>query len=62
MLKESWLAVVDDPVSLLEYVNTFKTRLMEAGELARKNLSRVQKVWYDEKVRESECFVWEIRY
>jgi len=41
MLKESWLAVDDDPVSLLEYVITFKTRLMEAGELVRKNLSQV---------------------
>ena len=55
MLKESWLAVDDEPVSLLEYVATFKTRLLEAGELARKNLSRVQtqmKVWYDRKARE----------
>ena len=50
MLKESWLAVDDDPVSLLEYVTMFKTRLLEAGELTRKNLGRVQtqmKVWYD---------------
>ena len=50
MLKESWLAVEDDPWSLLEYVTTFKTRLLVAGELARKNLSRIQtqmKVWYD---------------
>ena len=55
ILKESWLAVDDDPVSLLEYVTTFKARLMEAGELARKNLSRAQrqmKVWYDRKARE----------
>ena len=50
MLKESWLAVDDGPVSLLEYVTTFKPRLMEAGEPARKNLSQAQrqmKVWYD---------------
>jgi len=26
MLKESWLAVDDDPVSVLEYVTTFKAR------------------------------------
>ena len=55
MLKESWLAVNDEPVSLLEYVTTFKTRLLEAGELVRKNLSQVQtqmKVWYDRKARE----------
>ena len=55
MLKESWLAVDDDPVSLLEYVTTFKTCLLETGELARKNLSRAQtqmKVWYDKKARE----------
>ena len=44
MLKESWLAFDHDPVSFLEYVTTFKfkTNLMEAGELARKNSSRVQ--------------------
>ena len=42
MLKESWLAVDEDPVSHLEYVNTFKTRLTEAGELAKKNLCRGQ--------------------
>ena len=50
MLKESWLSVDEDPVSLLEYVTTFKTQLMEAGGLARKNLHRGQarmKVWYD---------------
>ena len=41
MLKESWLPVDDDPVSLLEYAITFNTRLMEAGELVRKNLSQV---------------------
>ena len=55
MLKESWLAVDDDPVSLLEYVMTFKTYLLETGELARKNLSQAQtqmKVWYDRKARE----------
>ena len=55
MLKESWLSVDEDPVSLLEYVTTFKTRLMEAGELAKKNLHRGQacmKVWYDQKARE----------
>ena len=55
MLKESWLSVNEDPVSLLEYVTTFKTQLMEAGELARKNLHQGQarmKVWYDQKVRE----------
>ena len=55
MLKESWLSVDEDPVSLLEYVTTFKTQLMEAGELARKNLHQGQariKVWYDEKARE----------
>ena len=55
MLKESWLSVDEDPVSLLEYVTTFKTRLMEAGELARKNLHQGQarmKVWYDQKARE----------
>jgi len=54
MLKESWLAVEDDPWSLLEYVTAFKTRLLEAGELVRKNC-RVQtqmKVWYHGKVRE----------
>ena len=38
MLKESWLAVDEDLVSLLEYVTTFKTLLMEAGELTKKNL------------------------
>ena len=50
MLKESWLAVEYDPWSLLEYVMTSKTCLLEASELARKNLSRVQtqmKVWYN---------------
>jgi len=41
ILKESWLAVNDDFVSLLECVTTFKTCLMEAGELAGKNLSQV---------------------
>ena len=35
MLKESSLAVDEYPV---EYVTTFKTRLMEAGELAKNNL------------------------
>jgi len=38
MLKESWLAVDDDPVSLLGCVIMFKAHLLEAGELA-KNLS-----------------------
>ena len=38
MLKENWLAVYKDPVSLLEYVTIFKAWLMEAGELAKKNL------------------------
>ncbi|XP_065917657.1 uncharacterized protein [Dysidea avara] len=55
ILKESWLVVDSDPVNLLEYVTTFKTRLFEAGELAKKNLSRVQtrmKVWYVRKARE----------
>ena len=55
MLKESWLSVDEDPVGLLEYVTTFKTRLMEAGELARKNLHRGQarmKVWFNQKARE----------
>ena len=40
MLKESWLAVDDESVSHLEYVTTFKARLMETGELARKNLTQ----------------------
>ena len=56
ILKESWLALDEDPVSLLEYVTTFyKTQLMEASELAKKNLRRGQacmKVWYNQKVRE----------
>ena len=41
MLKESWLAVDDDAVNLLEYVTTFKTHLLEAGKLAKKNLSKM---------------------
>ena len=53
MLKESWLAVDNDPMNLLEFVMTFKTHLLEAGKLlAKKNLSRVQmwmKVSYDRK-------------
>ena len=54
MLKER-LAVDKDLVSHLEYVTTFKTRLLEAGELAKKNLCGGQahmKVWYDQKARE----------
>ena len=51
MLKESWL---ENPASLWEYVTTFKTQLMEAGELAKKNLCWGQapmKARYDQKAR-----------
>jgi len=55
MLKESWLAVDNDPVSLLEYVTTFNACLLEVGKFAKKNLSNVQKrmkFWHDWKARE----------
>ena len=42
-------------LSHLEHATTFKARLMETGELARKNLTqalRQMKVWYDQKARE----------
>jgi len=36
--KENWLVVDGDSMNLL-YVTTFKTHLLEAGELTRKNLT-----------------------
>ena len=42
-------------VNLLEYVATFRQRLMQVCELARQNLQRMQsrmKVWYDKRSRE----------
>ena len=55
MLKEMWLSDNDDPpISLLEYVSTFRCRLTSACDMARKNLKHSQKkmkVWYDRKAK-----------
>ena len=48
MLKEAWLSNEEPSVNLLEYVATFRQRLLQACELARQNLQRAQsrmKVW-----------------
>ena len=56
MLKETWLSDNDDPpISLLEYVSTFRCRLTSACEMAQKNLKYSQKkmkVWYDRKAKQ----------
>ena len=55
VLKEAWMSNEELTVNLLEYVATFKQRLIQARELARQNLKRTQlrmKVWYDKKSRE----------
>jgi len=56
MLKETWLSDNDDyPISLLEYVSTFRCRLTKACEMVRKNLKHSQKqikVWYDRKAKQ----------
>ena len=56
MFKETWLSDTDDPpISLLEYVSTFRCRLTNACEIAQKNLKDSQKrmkVWYDRKAKQ----------
>ena len=55
MLKEAWMSNEEPSVNLLEYVATFRQRLMQACELARQNLLRTQSrmnVWYDKRSRE----------
>ena len=55
MLKEKWLSDSSD-LNLLDYVCTFKERLLEATHLARQNLKKSQsrmKKLYDRDARES---------
>ena len=54
MLKEKWLSDSSD-LNLLDYVCTFKERLLEATHLAQQNLKKSQsrmKKWYDRDARE----------
>ena len=55
LLKEKSL---DEKISVLKYVTTFKDRLFRAGQIAKRNLQESQskmKVWYDRKAK-SRCF------
>lgn len=52
MLKEHWLEE-DTKYHLLDYVSSFKERLLKACSMAKENLAATQKkmkVWYDRKV------------
>jgi len=51
VLKEAWMSNEEPSVNLLEYVTTFKQRLMQACELARQSLQRTQS---QESLRERE--------
>ena len=58
MLKEALLSDEEPPVNLLDYVMTFKHRLVKVCELAKRNLQCAQarmKIWYDRKTRESKA-------
>ena len=60
VVKEAWMSNEEPSVNLLEYVATFKQRLMQTCELARQNLQRTQsrmKVWYDKRARERSFFI-----
>ena len=55
LLKAKWL---DQKISVLIYVATFKDELFRAGQMAKRNLQESQnkiKVWYDRKTK-SRCF------
>ena len=56
MLKETWLSDTNDPpISLSEYVSTFRCHLTNACEMAQRNLKDSQKrmkVWYDHKAKQ----------
>ena len=55
LLKEKWL---NEKISVLKYVATFRDRLFRAGQMAKRNLQESQskmKVWYDRKTK-SRCF------
>ena len=56
LLKETWLEE-NSSLNLLDYVSSFKNRLLKATEMAKENLKGSQakmKVWYDKKVRQRE--------
>ena len=58
LLKEKWLDEEPEKISVLKYVATFKDRLFNAGQMAKRNLQESQskmKVWYDRKTK-SRCF------
>ena len=59
LLKEQWLNDDDDSVkvNLLDNVSKFRTKLHEAGEIAKKNLENSQqkiKMYYDRNVKARE--------
>ena len=58
LLKEQWLNDDDSvKVNLLDYMSKFRTRLHEAGEIAKKNLENSQhkmKMYYDRNVKARE--------
>ena len=58
LLKEQWLNNDDSvKVNLLDYVSKFRSRLHEAGEIAKKNLEKSQqkmKMYYDRNVKARE--------
>ena len=58
LLKKQWLNDDDSvKVNLLDYVSKFRTRLHEAGEIAKKNLENSQqkmKMYYDRNVKARE--------
>ena len=54
MLKEKWLEEENNQTNILQYVLTFKNRLLKAGKFAKENLKKSQgrmKLWYDKKAR-----------
>ena len=62
MLKGVWISDEKLPVNLLEYVTTFKQRLLQVCELAKQNLQRAQarmKVWYDKRTRKKSFKIGE---
>ena len=54
LFKENLLGNSENAIPMLKYVSVFKTRLNEAGQLAKEHLLKTQqkmKVWFDKKAR-----------
>ena len=61
VLKEAWLGE-DSSVNLLEYVSRLRQRILDAVDIARKNLKNSQsrmKTWYDKKAKRRQFHVGE---